>query len=410
MRFFVRKVKRNPASPQTISPVGPGTPNPGAVAALTVGSAANTVAPMGSAPTDIDPAARGRLRLPVVAASPAAVPAGFAAPIAGPIADRLARPLRYLRVSVTDRCNFACTYCVPEEGIAHQPRAELLTFEEIERVVAVFAGLGVERVRLTGGEPTVRAHVVDLVARLAPHVRVLVMTSNGHRLPELAAPLRAAGLAGVNVSLDTLDPARFARLTSGGDLARVVAGIDAAVAAGLEVKLNTVALAGDNDDELAALVRFAWDRGLTLRFIEHMPLSGGALYQPARELTAATIRGALTAALGPLVPADRDRTRVGPARYWALASDPTRQVGIISAMTEHFCDDCNRVRLTADGALHACLGHDDAIDLRTLLRNGCADDDLRRALAYALSGKRAGHEFQRTGAGAPGKHMIAIGG
>lgn len=365
---------------------------------------------MGSAPSGSDPGARGRLRLPVVAGPALAVPEHFPAQPAAPTVDAYARPLRYLRVSVTDRCNFACTYCVPEDGIAHQARTELLSFEEIDRVVAVFATLGVERVRLTGGEPTVRAHVVELVARLAPRVRELVMTTNGHRLPELARPLAAAGLRGVNVSLDTLDAARFARLTSGGDLATVIAGIDAAIAAGLEVKLNAVALAGENDGELAALCAFAWERGVTLRFIEHMPLSSGALFQPDRELSAAAIRAALTAAFGPLAPADRDRRVVGPSRYWALAADPRREVGIISAMTEHFCDDCNRVRLTADGALHACLGHDDAISLRDLLRQGGSDDELRRAIGFALAGKRPGHEFQRTGAGAPGKHMIAIGG
>jgi cyclic pyranopterin phosphate synthase len=245
---------------------------------------------MGSAPSGSDPGARGRLRLPVVAGPALAVPENFPAQPAAPTVDAHARPLRYLRVSVTDRCNFACTYCVPEDGIAHQARAELLSFEEIDRVVAVFATLGVERVRLTGGEPTVRAHVVDLVARLAPRVRELVMTTNGHRLPELARPLAGAGLRGVNVSLDTLDAARFARLTSGGDLATVIAGIDAAIAAGLAVKLNAVALAGENDGELAALCAFAWDRGVTLRFIEHMPLSSGALFQPDRELSAAAIR------------------------------------------------------------------------------------------------------------------------
>jgi len=256
----------------------------------------------------------------------------------------------------------------------------------------------------------VRAGIVDLVARLQRQVPQLVMTTNGHRLPELAGPLVAAGLHGVNVSLDTLEPARFARLTGNGDLGRVVEGIDAARAAGLEVKLNAVALAGENDRELAALCEFAWSRGVAIRFIEHMPLSSGALYEASRELAAATIRAELTRAFGPLVAAARSRGDVGPARYWALARDPRREVGIISAMTEHFCDDCNRVRLTADGALHACLGHDDATSLRDLLRGGGSDDDLRRAIAWSLAGKRAGHEFQRTGAGGPGKHMIAIGG
>jgi pyruvate-formate lyase-activating enzyme len=184
-------------------------------------------------------------RAPVPVEPP--VPEGAPVPtVDGPMLDRFARPLRYLRISVTDRCNYACTYCVPDAGIAHQPRADLLTFEELERVVSVFVELGVERVRLTGGEPTVRAKIEELVARLAARVPTVVMTSNGHRLPELAAPLAQAGLVGVNVSLDTLDAERFARLTRGGELERVVAGIDAARAAGLVVKLNAVALRGES--------------------------------------------------------------------------------------------------------------------------------------------------------------------
>jgi GTP 3',8-cyclase len=366
---------------------------------------------MGSAPSRTDPAARGRLSLPVVVGETATtVPADFVRSDDKTLIDSFARRVRYLRVSVTDRCNYACTYCVPEDGIDHQARADVLTFEEIERVVALFVQLGVERVRLTGGEPTVRAHVTELVARLHAHVPTLVMTSNGHRLPELAQPLAAAGLAEVNVSIDTLEADRFARLTTRGDLARVIAGIDAAIAAGIRVKLNAVALADENQHELAALCQFAWARGVAIRFIEHMPLSGGQLYQPDRELSAATIRATLAQALGPLTPITTDRQSVGPARYWCVDGDRQRRFGIISAMTEHFCDDCNRVRVTADGALHACLGHDEAVSLRQLMRAGASDDELHRAIAFALSGKREGHEFQRTGAGAPGKHMIAVGG
>lgn len=349
-----------------------------------------------------------RVSLPVVTAGPSR---DFT-PTGDPLRDRFARSIRYLRVSVTDRCNFACTYCVPEDGIEHKTRADLCTFEELERIVGVFAALGVRRVRLTGGEPTVRAGFVDLVARLrrVPGIEELVITTNGHRLPELAAPLAAAGLAGANVSLDTLDPTRFAEVSGGGDLARVIAGIDAARAAGLEVKLNAVALAGVNDAEVARLCSFAWERGLVMRFIEHMPLSSGALFVPVRELSAATIRAEVAAAFGPLEPSSADRGIAGPARYWRLASDPTREVGIISAMTEHFCDACNRVRLTADGQLHACLGHDDAVSLRDVVRGGGSDDDLLRAIAWSVQGKRAGHEFQLSGAGAPMKHMIAMGG
>ncbi len=290
-----------------------------------------------------------------------------------------------------------------------QPKAALLTFEELEQIVGVFAGLGVRKIRLTGGEPTVRHGIVDLVRRMAgvPGIEQVVMTTNGHLLGDLAEPLRAAGLSAINVSVDTLDPEQFRSLTGRGDLARVLAGIDAAVAAGMKVKTNAVALAGINDNEVVALCEDAWRRGAIPRFIEHMPMSDGALYDAARGLSAAVIRRTVEAALGPLVAADDLPRDAGPARYWALAADPTKHVGIISAMTEHFCDDCNRLRLTATGELHACLGHDDAVSLRDVLRGGGSQDDLVKAIAGAVSGKRAGHIFEDK---APTKHMIGIGG
>jgi cyclic pyranopterin phosphate synthase len=327
------------------------------------------------------------------------------------LADRFSRRIEYLRVSLTDRCNYRCTYCMPAEGVELAPRASVLTFEEIERVVRVFAGLGVKRVRLTGGEPTARKSMLDLVGRLArvPGITEVVITTNGHLLPELAAPLRAAGMAEVNVSIDTLDPDRFRALTRRGDLDRVVAGIDAALAAGLRVKLNTVALLGVNQDELADLCRFGWERGATPRFIEHMPMSSGALYRAGSHLGAAEIRQRISHALGAEVLAEPNpggRPR-GPARYFRVG---TERFGIISAMSEHFCDTCNRVRLTATGDLHACLAFDDATPLRDLLRGGAGDDELAAAIAAAVGAKREGHEFQIGGGGAPTKHMIAIGG
>jgi cyclic pyranopterin phosphate synthase len=327
------------------------------------------------------------------------------------IADRFGRQIRYVRISLTDRCNYRCTYCMPEQ-VDFRPRAELLTFEEIVRLVRIFAGLGVRRIRLTGGEPTVRNQVVDLVGMVAavPGIDEVVMTTNGHLLADLAAPLASAGLSGLNVSIDTLDPDRFRAVTRRGDLAAVIAGIDAAIAAGLPVKLNAVALRGVNDTEVPALCSFAWERGIVTRFIEHMPMSEGQLYSPDRELGAAEIRAAVTAAFGPLAPSESTDQVRGPSRYWHLVSNVSREVGIISAMTEHFCDACNRVRLTATGELHACLGHDDAISLRDLLRAGGSDDDVRSALALSVGAKRAGHEFQTTGAGGPKKHMISIGG
>jgi GTP 3',8-cyclase len=339
---------------------------------------------------------------------------------AEPLLDGFARRIRYLRVSVTDRCNYRCSYCMPEElsdDLVFASRAAVLTFEELERLVAVFARLGVRKVRLTGGEPTVRKGIVELAGRLAgvPGIEQVVMTSNGHLLGELAAPLAAAGVSAINVSLDTLDAQKFRELTGRGELSRVIAGVDAAVAAGMRVKINAVALRGVNEGELVALCEYAWARGAVPRFIEHMPMSDGALYATEAELPAAEIRRRLEATLGPLDAARRDREQAsadrdaGPARYWRVRATG-RELGIISAMTEHFCDDCNRLRLTATGDLHACLGHDDAISLRDVMRGGGSDDDVVRAIATAVTGKRAGHVFERSGAGGPQKHMIGIGG
>lgn len=361
-----------------------------------------------------------RLHLPVLGPVVAEVtgvnPTAGAVP-ADPLVDGFARRIRYLRVSVTDRCNYRCTYCMPEslgDQLVFEQRSAVLTFEEIERLVRLFAHLGVRKIRLTGGEPTVRKGIVELAARVArvPGIEQVVMTSNGHLLDELAAPLAAAGVSAINISLDTLDARRFRELTGRGDLARVLAGVDAAVAAGMRVKTNAVALAGVNDGELVALCEYAWTRGAVPRFIEHMPMSDGALYAPEAELPAAQIRRILEGALGTLVPADRSGRDPGPARYWRFAAGGVsgREVGIISAMTEHFCDDCNRLRLTATGALHACLGHDDAISLRDVMRRGGSDDDVVRSIAAAVTGKRAGHAFDLSGTGGPHKHMIGIGG
>jgi cyclic pyranopterin phosphate synthase len=346
------------------------------------------------------------IRLPVIQAAfpPTPLPEGR-------IEDRFGRRVSYLRVSLTDRCNYRCTYCMPEE-VEFRPRAELLTFEEITRLVTVFAELGVRRVRLTGGEPTVRRDLVDVVAMIAavPGIEQVVMTTNGHVLADLAAPLAAAGLRGLNVSLDTLDPDRFREVTRRGDLARVVAGIDAARAAGIAVKVNAVALRGINEGELAALCEFAWQRGTVTRFIEQMPMSDGRYFHPEREISAAEIRAAVAAVHGPLAQSPGKGPDAGPSRYWHLVSDPTRELGIISPMTEHFCDTCNRLRLSATGALHACLGHDDALSLRDILRAGGSDDEIRAAIGAAVGAKRAGHEFLLSGAGGPRKHMIGIGG
>ncbi len=332
--------------------------------------------------------------------------------------DGWSRRISYLRLSVTDRCDLRCDYCMPMGGVAFRPRADLLTFEEIERIVRLLSQHGVRRVRLTGGEPTVRAGIVDLVARLAAIRQpsdadaslAVLMTSNGHRLERLAAPLARAGLSGVNISLDTRDPDAFRALTKRGDLSRVLAGIDAAVAAGLRVKTNAVAMRGVNEDQLGSLCELAWERGATPRFIEHMPMSAGRLYRPGRQISAEEIRGRLERHFGEALQPSAAQPGSGPARYFRIGGSPDREVGIISAMSEQFCATCNRLRLSAVGELHPCLGHDLAVSLRDVVRSGGSDDDVLAVVRAALQQKPRGHQFLTTGAGGPAKDMVAIGG
>ncbi len=333
----------------------------------------------------------------------------------GALVDPQARRVKYLRLSLTDRCNYRCTYCMPEAGIEHRQRRELLTLEELSVLVRAFAAWGVERVRLTGGEPTVRQGLVELVADLSGiHGLQVVMTTNGSRLQELAGPLRIAGLAGLTVSLDSLQPERFATITRRGSLSGVLAGLDAAAAAGFTgIKLNTVAVRGFNDDELGAMALWAWERGHVPRFIELMPMSGGRLFVPGELLPAAEIRARIAAAAGaPLVADAGEGVRgLGPASYWRVSEGPHagRRVGVIAAMTENFCASCNRLRVSATGELHNCLARDDTGDLRSALRPHDPDALASRVRAI-LGHKRPGHEFQVDGHGGPDKAMISIGG
>jgi cyclic pyranopterin phosphate synthase len=332
------------------------------------------------------------------------------------LVDRQRRTIDYLRLSVTDRCNYRCTYCMPEDGVPHVDRADVLSFEEICALLRCFVRLGVTRVRLTGGEPTVRRNLVDLVrlVRAIPEIRDLALSTNGHLLAELARPLRAAGVDRLNVSVDTLDPARFAAITRRGDLARVLAGLDAAREAGFSrIKINTVAVKGFNDHEVGALCGYAWAAGMIPRFIEQMPMAGGALYLPGTLLSAAEIRALVARAYpGARLTPDPAAHGAGPARYHRVEGGGVPAgavVGIISPMTEHFCDTCNRVRLSAAGALHTCLAYDDAVDLRVLLRHE-GEDAVVAAINAAVLGKRDGHIFDLVGIGGPRKAMVQIGG
>lgn len=308
------------------------------------------------------------------------------------LVDACGRAITYLRVSVTDRCNLRCVYCMPEEGVALRSHAEILRYEEIERVVRVAVEMGVMHVRLTGGEPLVRAGIADLVRLLTaiPGLDDLAMTTNGTRLAEFAAPLAQAGLRRVNVSLDTLRPERFHTMTRRGNLADVLQGLVAARVAGLSpIKLNVVVVKGINDDEVVDFARRTLDEGWHVRFIEVMPLgesaNAGEEYVPSQE-----IRRRIEAALGPLEPTELAGS--GPARYVRLAG-AAGTIGFISPLSEHFCSACNRLRLTADGKLMPCLFSDLELDLRTPLRAGADDAALRNLFLQALAIKPRGHRL-----------------
>lgn len=336
-----------------------------------------------------------------------------------PLADSFGRRVTYLRVSVTDRCNFRCQYCMPEHGIEHLPRPELLTFAELRDLVTLFARHGVTRVRITGGEPLVRSGITELVATLAavPGLEEVVMTTNGFLLAQHAVSLRQAGLGGLNVSLDSLDPDVFRRLTRVGDLTRVVAGIDAAIDAGFEpLKLNAVIVRGENDHELPDLVRFAAQRGAIMRFIEYMPIGdetgwGGAACFSAREM-----RERL-AEIWTITPQPGSYGR-GPARYWrAHGPDLPEEgaaFGIIGAVTECFCASCNRVRISPQGGLRACLADDRELSLRDALRLAPTPAqgllEAERLIRAALGGKKEAHAFDLRGSGVTRTAMTSIGG
>ena len=312
--------------------------------------------------------------------------------------DACNRPISYLRISVTDRCNLRCTYCMPEEGVARRSHEEILRYEEIEIVVQAAAGLGISKVRITGGEPLVRPGIVDLVRMLArvPGVDDLAMTTNGTLLARFAGDLAEAGLQRVNVSLDTLRPDRFRRITRCGELEDVLVGMEAARGAGLEpIKVNTVVIRGMNEDEAVDSARKTVDEAWNVRFIELMPVgvSGGLDNDGWHErvVTAADIRQEIEAALGPLEPA-KTSAGSGPARYYRVPG-AGGTIGFITPVSEHFCLHCNRLRLTADGYLRPCLLSDDEIDLRTPLRQGAGVEEIEELLLKAIMRKPSQHRL-----------------
>ncbi len=332
-----------------------------------------------------------------------------------PLIDPFARAITYLRVSVTDRCDFRCVYCM-SENMTFLPKKDLLTLEELDRMCSAFIGLGVEKLRITGGEPLVRKGIMTFFDAMSRHLdsgalRELTLTTNGSQLERFAGDLHAAGVRRVNVSLDTLDQDKFAAVTRWGRLPQVLRGIDAAQRAGLRVKINAVALRGFNESELPAITRWCAERDMDLTWIEVMPM--GDLgnedrldqYWSLRDVRAAYARSHTVTDLA-------ERTG-GPARYVRL-EETGQKIGFITPLSHNFCESCNRVRLTCTGALYMCLGQEDMADLRAPLRaHPDSDDALRAAIRTAISHKPRGHDFDYSRQRADGqmpRHMSHTGG
>jgi cyclic pyranopterin phosphate synthase len=327
--------------------------------------------------------------------------------------DPFGRSIEYLRVSVTDRCDFRCTYCMAED-MTFLPKKDLLSLEELDRLCTAFIEKGVRKLRLTGGEPLVRKNVMHLVRQLSRHLdsgalKELTLTTNGSQLSRFAAELADCGVRRINVSIDTLDPDKFRTITRWGDLSRVMAGLDAAQAAGIAVKINAVALKGFNDREIPDLLRWANGRGMDLTVIETMPMGEIDADRTDQYMPLSLLRAQL----------ERQFTLTeipyrtgGPARYVEVAETGGR-LGFITPMTHNFCESCNRVRLTCTGTLYMCLGQEDAADLRAPLRASEGNDLLSQAIDEAIGRKPKGHDFiidRRTNRPSVSRHMSVTGG
>jgi cyclic pyranopterin phosphate synthase len=325
-----------------------------------------------------------------------------------PLVDSFGRVVDDLRISVTDRCNFRCTYCMPAEGLQWLPKPDILTYEEITRVARVFHGIGVRTIRLTGGEPLARRDLDQLVAMLATLPGVdLALTTNGTALRRMAGPLARAGLNRVNVSLDSLLRHRFAEMTRRDALHQVLDGINAAADAGLRpVKINCVVVAGTNDDEVVDFARLARETGHEVRFIEFMPLDAEERWSSGAVLPSAEVLRRIDAVY-PLTPVQHGPE---PARSFRFADGAPGGVGVISSVSEPFCESCNRVRMTPDGQLRVCLFALEETDLRAILRGGGRDADIEAAIRAAVAGKWAGHHINRPDFVRPSRSMSMIGG
>jgi len=328
------------------------------------------------------------------------------------IVDPFNRKITYLRVSVTDHCNYRCHYCRDEDHQTHTKKSQVLTFEEIARIVRLFAELGVTKVRLTGGEPLLRKDILDLTRMLGeiPGLSDIPLSTNAHLLPAMALKLKNHGINRANISIDSLIPERFKEITRDGDLETVIHGIDAAISVGMKpIKLNMVVMKGTNDDEIESMIEFAINRGLDLRFIETMPIGLAGIEAVDRHLSEKDILDRVYSAYGDRLISQDSKQTDGPAKTLKIEGTNT-SIGTISAVSNNFCSSCNRVRLTAKGELILCLGQKDSVSLRDAIRSGMEDQEVKQLILNAITKKPEKHFFDSVVDNISNRQMVEMGG
>jgi len=327
--------------------------------------------------------------------------------------DPFNRKIEYVRVSVTDKCNYRCDYCMPEQGVHPDGHhSEYLSYDELARIIKAFVNLGVAKIRITGGEPLVRKNLDYLVSEISGYdgLEDIALSTNAHHLAREAEALHKAGVTRANISIDSLKPKRFAHITRGGDLAKVLAGVDKALAVGMHpIKFNMVVMKGTNDDEIEAMVDYGLEKGVEVRFIETMPIGPAGVSMMDQHYPADKILARVKAHVGADLLPSTGKTHDGPARNFQIAGTDTR-IGVISAVSQHFCETCNRVRLTAKGVLALCLGQEDAVDLRTPLRAGISDEELAQLIEDAMLKKPEKHFFNENVHNIEFRQMVQLGG
>jgi len=327
--------------------------------------------------------------------------------------DPFNRKVEYLRVSVTDKCNYRCDYCMPERGVHPDGvHTEYLSYDELARIIKAFVNLGVAKIRLTGGEPLVRKNLSYLVGKISQYkgLEDIALSTNAHHLEREAEALTQAGITRANISIDSLRVKRFKNITRGGDLVKVLAGVDKALEAGMQpIKFNMVVMKGTNDDEIEAMVDYGLNKGVEVRFIETMPIGPAGIAMMDQHYSADKILARVKAHVGTNLIPSAGKSHDGPARNFLISGTNTR-IGVISAVSQHFCESCNRVRLTARGVLALCLGQEDSVDLRTPLRNGVSDKELEQIIVNAMLRKPEKHEFNENVHNIEFRQMVSLGG